>query len=198
MLDELNHRVKNTLATVQAIAMQTLAKAPDLQAFKTAFSARLLALSNTHNLLAADAWTGARLRDIVACELAPYQREDPASGERVHIEGEEVLLSPKLALALSMAIHELATNASKYGALSTGSGRIDVRWQLRAEGRRDRLQLHWVESGGPPVQGATRRGFGTRLITEGLAYELNGEAVLEYAETGVSCRIDVPLSEAAP
>jgi two-component system CheB/CheR fusion protein len=198
MLDELNHRVKNTLATVQAIALQTLAKAPDLESFKTAFSARLLALSNTHHLLAADAWTGARLHDIVAGELAPYQREDGGGGERVHVEGEEVLLSPKLALALSMAIHELATNAIKYGALSTGSGRVDIGWQLKAEGRHDRLQLQWVESGGPPVQASVRRGFGTRLITEGLAYELNGEASLQYEKTGVSCRIDVPLSEVAP
>jgi PAS domain S-box-containing protein len=198
MLDELNHRVKNTLATVQAFAMQTLAKAPDLESFRIAFSARLLALSHTHNLLAADAWTGARLGDIVAGELAPYNREDANGGERVHLCGDEVLLSPKLALALSMAIHELATNASKYGALSTASGRVDIRWQVKAEGRHDRLQLQWVESGGPPVQAPTRRGFGTRMITEGLAYELNGEASLEYAKTGVSCRIDVPLSEAVP
>jgi two-component system CheB/CheR fusion protein len=199
MLDELNHRVKNTLATVQAIAMQTLVKAPDLESFRIAFNARLMALSKTHNLLAADAWTGARLRDIVANELAPFRRGDSESGsERVRILGDEVLLSTKHALALSMAIHELATNASKYGALSASGGCVVVRWQVHAGMPCDRLHLEWTESGGPPVTPPERRGFGTRLITEGLAFELNGEATLAYEKTGVSCVIEVPLSEAAP
>ena len=199
MLDELNHRVKNTLATVQAIATQTLARSPDLETFRTAFSARLLALSKTHNLLAADAWTGARLREMVASELAPYRREDDPP-ERVRIEGEELLLSPKHALALSMAIHELATNASKYGALSLPGGGVSVRWRVEAANpptAADVLHLHWVEHGGPPVDEPTRRGFGTRLITEGLAFELNGQASLHYAKSGVVCDIAVPLSEAA-
>ena len=198
MLDELNHRVKNTLATVQSIALQTLAKAPDLEAFRVAFSARLLALSKTHNLLAADAWTGARLRDIVVGELEPYRREAGVGiSDRVHVVGEEVRLSPKHALALSMAVHELATNAGKYGALSEPAGNISVEWRLRREEGVERLHLEWVESGGPPVREPDRRGFGTRLITEGLAFELNGQAVLTYDATGVKCVIDVPLSEAA-
>jgi two-component system CheB/CheR fusion protein len=199
MLDELNHRVKNTLATVQAIAQQTLAKSANLEEFRVAFGARLLALSKTHNLLAADAWTGARLHDIVAAELAPYLREDhPGGPERARIEGEELLLTPKVALALSMAIHELATNASKYGALSSPSGHVTVQWQTREEPGQRRLHLCWRESGGPPVAPPTRRGFGTRLITEGLSFELNGEASLDYAEAGLSCVIDVTLSEERP
>ena len=201
MLDELNHRVKNTLATVQSIAMQTMARAPDLESFRVAFGARLMALSKTHNLLAADVWTGAQLGDIVAGELAPYLREgepiDAVDGPgRAHLHGGEVRLSPKQALALSMAIHELATNASKYGALSSAAGEVTVRWEVRGDGVDQRLRLHWSEAGGPPVEQPVRRGFGTRLITEGLAFELNGEAVLEYGKTGVSCVIDVPLSEA--
>jgi len=195
MLDELNHRVKNTLATVQAIATQTLAKAPDLESFRVAFHARLMALSKTHNLLAADAWTGARLRDIVAGELEPFQRDEPDADPRVRIRGEEVLLSPKLALALSMAVHELATNASKYGALSGPTGCVEVGWQVPTEDGHAHLRLQWTERGGPPVDTPVRRGFGTRLITEGLAFELNGEATIDYAKSGVVCVIDVPLSE---
>jgi two-component system CheB/CheR fusion protein len=200
MLDELNHRVKNTLATVQAIAIQTMARSPDMEAFRTAFGARLLALSSTHNLLAHDAWTGARLRDIVANELAPYLREGEAGDEaaRAHLAGGEVLLSPKQALALSMAIHELATNASKYGALSGASGEVTVRWRVEDQQGRPWLSLVWTESGGPPVAPPSHRGFGTRLITDGLAFELDGTASLEYKETGVSCVINVPLSEAGP
>jgi two-component system CheB/CheR fusion protein len=199
MLDELNHRVKNALATVQSIAMQTLARAPNLEAFRTAFSARLLALSKTHNLLAADAWTGARLRDVVAGELEPYRREVvPGDGDsRVHILGDDVRLSPKHALALSMAFHELATNAGKYGALSEPTGSVTVRWALHREEGVDWLRLEWTEAGGPPVTEPAGRGFGTRLITEGLAFELNGEASLTYDPTGVKCVIDVPLAEAA-
>ncbi len=199
MLDELNHRVKNTLATVQAIAMQTLTQSTSMDAFRAAFGARLLALSNTHNLLAHDAWTGAQLRDIIASELAPYLRDrDSAEQARARLAGGDLLLNPKMALALSMAIHELATNASKYGALSGTQGDVTVRWHARDEGGQPWLHLSWTESGGPAVTPPARRGFGTRLITEGLAFELDGEATLDYAETGVSCVIHVPLSEAAP
>jgi len=194
MLDELNHRVKNTLATVQAIAMQTVARSPDLQTFQEAFGARLLALSKTHNLLAADAWTGARLRDIVASELEPYQRTG-GDERRIRIAGDDVLLSPKQALALSMAFHELATNASKYGALSSPTGRVTVQWEVSEADGRHALKVHWVESDGPEVTPPSRRGFGSRLITDGLAFELNGDARIEFEKTGVSCVIDVPLFE---
>ena len=115
----------------------------------------------------------------------------------MRISGEEVLLSPKLALALSMAVHELATNASKYGALRGPTGCVEVHWQVRDENGDARLKLQWTERGGPPVDTPVRRGFGTRLITEGLAFELNGEATIDYAKSGVVCVIDVPLSEGA-
>lgn len=201
MLDELNHRVKNTLATVQAIAQQTLAGSSSLTAFRTAFNARLLALSKTHNLLANDAWIGASLRDIVAGELAPYLQVSHGPA-RVHIRGENLQLSPKIALALSMTIHELATNASKYGALSGPQGEVTVRWQRCEAPVGDGpcvpwLKLLWSEAGGPEVLPPVRRGFGTRLITDGVAFELNGDAVLHYEKTGVRCVIQVPLSEDA-
>jgi two-component system CheB/CheR fusion protein len=194
MLGELNHRVKNTLASVQAIAMQTITHSASLEEFRGAFVERLLALSSTHNLLADDAWNGVGLREIVYAELAPYEREGDT---RVALNGEALLLTPKAALALSMALHELATNAGKYGALSVPQGRVDVHWKMREVGGRPWLRLLWTESGGPTVAPPTRHGFGTRLIREGLAFELDGTVVLEFKPGGVVCRVDVPLAELA-
>jgi two-component system CheB/CheR fusion protein len=196
MLGELNHRVKNTLASVQAIALQTLTSSPSLENFQTSFLARLKALSHTHNLLALDAWHGVSLATLVRSELEPYQ--DELHRSRVHLYGEDLQLSPKIALALSMAIHELTTNAVKYGALSTVQGRIDVSWRDQPADRRPWLNLIWQESGGPEVAAPTNRGFGTRLITGGLAYELDGNAVLEFLPAGVRCTIDLPLDEFGP
>ena len=190
LLGELNHRVKNTLASVQAIALQTIAGAPSLDGFKTAFLERLHALSNTHNLLANDAWNGVDLREIVLAELAPYQRAEPS---RVTLAGAELKLEPKTALALSMALHELATNAGKYGALSTSQGRITVEWETHASNEQTWLLLQWTERDGPAVTPPTRRGFGTRLISDGLAYELDGTVELAFEPDGVTCCIDVPL-----
>jgi two-component system CheB/CheR fusion protein len=198
MLAELNHRVKNTLATVQAIAHQTIANAPDLPTFKEGFLSRLLALSHTHNLLARDAWLGAPLTGIINNELAPYRPDDARTNDaRVHLRGDELILPPKHALALSMAMHELATNAGKYGSLSVPEGRVSVTWTTRLQDQRPWLQLQWTESGGPAVSPPTRRGFGTRLINEGVPYELDGEVTLEFPPGGATCIIDIPL-EAAP
>ncbi len=194
MMAELNHRVKNTLATVQAIAQQTIATAPDLPTFRESFLSRLLALSHTHNLLARDAWLGAPLSGLVNNELAPYRPDDArANDARVCLQGDELILPPKHALALSMALHELATNAGKYGSLSVPEGRVSVTWTTHMEGHRPRLQLQWMETGGPAVVPPTRRGFGTRLINEGVPYELDGEVTLEFPPSGVTCTIDVPL-----
>jgi two-component system CheB/CheR fusion protein len=199
MMGELNHRVKNTLATVQAIAQQTIANAPDLPTFTDSFLSRLLALSNTHNLLARDAWLGAPLLGIVNNELAPYRRDSDARSNdtRVRLQGDETTLPPKQALALSMALHELATNAGKYGSLSTPEGQVTVTWTTRLKGQRPWLKLQWTESGGPAVALPTRRGFGSRLIDEGVPYELDGEVTLAFPLGGVTCTIDVPLDEIA-
>ena len=193
MLGELNHRVKNTLASVQAIALQTLTASPSLADFKTGFLARLKALSQTHNLLAQEAWSGVSLATLVRGELAPYQDEQGAP--RVRLHGEDLKLSPRVALALSMAFHELTTNAMKYGALSETGGTIDVSWVVRLVNRRPWLNLSWLETGGPHVAIPTTHGFGTRLITGGLAYELDGDATLEFLPAGVRCTLALPLSE---
>ncbi len=191
MLAELNHRVKNTLASVQAIAYQTLAISPDMEAFRESFLSRLLALSQTHNLLAQGEWNGASLTALIENELAPYQRDDG----RVHVtlEGDDITLAPKQALALSMGLHELATNAGKYGALSEADGQVAVKWWTRTVGEWERLHLQWTETGGPAVSPPKKRGFGSRLIDEGLTYELGGEVDLQFPSSGVTCRIEIPL-----
>ncbi len=196
LLGELNHRVKNTLASVQSIALHTLFGAASLEAFKDVFISRLLALSNTHNLLAADAWKGVGLREIVSAELVPYRRIGRNQGQtQAELQGEDVTLTPKTALALAMALHELTTNAAKYGALSVPQGRVAVHWELRQRDARSWLHLQWRESDGPKVTPPTRKGFGSRLISDGLAYELDGTVSLEFPPEGVVCSIDFPLSE---
>lgn len=192
MLAELNHRVKNTLASVQSIALQTIAGTASSKEFRDNFMARLQALSNTHNLLAVDAWNGVDLREIVLGELAPYRRDGAA---RVDVSCDDLQLTPKTALALSMALHELTTNAVKYGALSVPQGGVAVHCELRHRHGTPWLHMAWREHGGPPVAAPTRRGFGSRLIAEGLAFELDGSVSLEFDRDGVVCIIDVPLSE---
>ncbi len=194
MLGELNHRVKNTLASVQSIAMLTLSNTPTPEAFRTTFLARLQALSMTHNLLARDEWHGAELRELVLIELAPYQRDDHV---RVTLTCDLMHLKPKTALALSMAIHELTTNAVKYGALSVPGGHVTVHCEPRRVGGARRLRIEWREQGGPAVSPPTRRGFGSRLITDGLAYELDGTVSLDFDPAGVICTIEMPIEEPA-
>jgi two-component system CheB/CheR fusion protein len=179
---------------VQAIAQQTLRGAASVEDFQDAFMARLMSLSKTHNLLAHGGWSGTGLRELVEGELQPYQHDDEA---RVEIRGEPVILSSKAALALSMALHELATNAAKYGALSVPSGVVAVHWELATENSQH-LNLRWAERGGPQVSQPARFGFGHRLITEGLAYELDGDVVLEFAPTGVVCEMDIPIPAPPP
>ena len=191
MLQELNHRVKNSLASVQAIAMHTLSSATTLADFKPAFMARLMALSNTHNLLAVDAWSSVGLSEIIASELAPYDHHGEG---RADLAGEDVQLGPNAALALAMAVHELATNAGKYGALSVPEGRVVVDWETRPADGGTRLRLRWREQHGPPVVPPQRKGFGSRLITEGLTMELDGTATLAFEPTGLVCCIDVLLA----
>jgi two-component sensor histidine kinase len=182
LLDELNHRVKNTLATVQAIAQQTLRGSPEPAAFAQAFEARLLALSQTHNALTDGQWTGAGLRTILNQELSPHGQE------RVSLSGDDVQLPPRIALALGMAFHELATNAAKYGALSR-DGRLNVTWRVQD----DTLQVEWREQGGPPAVAPSRRGFGSRLIERTITGELRGAISLDYRPEGLLCVFSAPL-----
>lgn len=182
LINELNHRVKNTLATVQSIASQTLRWASDAPSARAAFEARLMALSATHDLLTAESWHGARLDGVVTQALAPF-----ISVQRPQIDrfGPAVWLTAPHALALSLALHELATNAAKYGALSVPDGRASVRWDVRD----DELTLAWREEGGPPVLASPRSGFGSRLLQRNLARELHGQVDLDFAREGVRCEI---------
>jgi signal transduction histidine kinase/FixJ family two-component response regulator len=188
LVNELNHRVKNTLTTVQSFALQTLRNASSLAEGRKAFDARLIALSKAHDVLVRENWESAELREIVADALAAYAQG--ASG-RLAIGGPDLRMRPSAALAISMALHELATNAVKYGALATGSGTIALAWQVD-----DHFELSWTERGGPAVVAPTRRGFGTRLIQQGLPHEFGGANVaLNFAPEGVACVIRAPLHE---
>jgi PAS domain S-box-containing protein len=185
LLAELNHRVKNTLATVQSIAARSFRDgAADAHAME-AFEGRLLALSKTHDLLTKGWWEGALLRDLVRNELSPYGGE----GARFSVEGPDLRLEPDAALALGMAFHELATNAAKYGAFAKPSGKVRVVWEVAAASER-RLRLRWTESGGPPVEEPGRQGFGSQLIGRGLAHQLDGEVQLHYEASGVVYTLD--------
>jgi two-component sensor histidine kinase len=190
LLDELNHRVKNTLSTVQAIASQTLRTNADPADFREAFEARLMALSATHNLLTATNWVSADLREVAQLEFRPY------GPERYRLAGPSVALSPAQALALGMLFHELATNAAKHGALAAGEGQVEVAWRVATPDGRAELEIDWTEHGGPPVMPPTRRGFGSRLIQRSLQGQLGGEAALDYAPDGVRCHIRLPLTRA--
>lgn len=186
LIHELNHRVKNTLATVQAIAVQSLRGAASPEAARETFTARLMALAKAHDVLTRESWEGADLMDVVTGAVEPHRA---AGRERFDLSGPRVRLSPAMALSIAMALHELATNAAKYGALTTEGGRVAVAWRVE-EGA---LRLEWRESGGPPVAAPTRRGFGTRLIERGLASELRGEVRLAFEASGVVCTMAAPL-----
>ena len=192
LINELNHRVKNTLATVQAIASQSFRPGEDPQRARQLFTSRLLALANAHNILSREGWDGADLPDIVAEALRPFDHEN-----RIHVEGPRVRLTAKAALSLALALHELATNAVKYGALSTDAGTVDIAW-FTAPGEADapdRLSFVWEEKGGPAVATPARRGFGSRLLERSLAAEMSGTVSLAFKPTGLRCEIEVPLEE---
>ncbi|HYF54359.1 MAG TPA: PAS domain S-box protein [Salinarimonas sp.] len=189
LIHELNHRVKNTLATVQAIAGQSLRAAASPEAARETFTARLVALAAAHDVLTRESWEGADLLDVVTAALEPHRAEGQG---RFDLSGPPVRLTPAMALSIAMALHELATNAAKYGALSGEAGRVAVAWQVED----DVLTLAWRESGGPLVERPSRRGFGTRLIERGLASELKGEVQLRYEPTGVVCLMTAPLTAA--
>lgn len=183
LLNELNHRVKNTLATIQAITIQTLRTARDLPSAREAVDRRIGSMARAHDLLTSRAWTGAILMDVVMRAL------DAFTLAQVNLFGGAVEVSPKHALALSLALHELATNATKYGALSCPAGRVTVQWSVQ-EGM---LQLSWEETGGPPVSPPTQRGFGSRLLEDLVASDLDGHTKLNYEASGLRCTISAKL-----
>jgi PAS domain S-box-containing protein len=181
LINELNHRVKNTLATLQSIATLTARRATSVEEFSAQFSARLMALSDTHNLLTASGWERAPLAELLAKELRPY------SPEQFRLDGPDLMFGAPQALAMGMIIHELATNAAKHGALSTADGCVFVSWtEPDVDGR---TSLDWVESGGPAVKTPSRTGFGSRLIATSLKGDLGGSAELDYAAKGLRARL---------
>ena len=185
LLAELNHRVKNSLAVVQSIAHQTFRRDDVPREARKSFDDRLVALAAAHNLLTLSNWESAAVADIAAAAL----QADGANKGRVVLSGPPVKLLPREALALAMALHELATNAVKYGALSNDSGRVDLQWSRDAA----RLTLRWVESGGPAVSKPTRRGFGSVLLERSLAQDLNGTVDIDYRPQGLTCAIALPV-----
>lgn len=191
LINELNHRVKNTLATVQSITSQTLRNAATTQEAKDALEGRLLALSRTHDVLTRENWEAAELREIVAQAVEPYRGEGE---DRFHLKGPQVRLPPRMALAIAMALQELATNAVKYGALSNATGRVRIAWAVDRREAPARLHLQWQETGGPPVEAPTRRGFGTRLIERSLAQDLDGQVKIVFDPAGLVCSVEAPIA----
>jgi PAS domain S-box-containing protein len=187
---EVNHRVNNTLAAMQSVAAQTARKAETAAEFKDAFQERLRALARVHRLLARRCWAGIPLGELAEAQVAPHLGGKVG---RLRASGPEISLSPGAAVALGMALSELAANAADHGALSAPGGYVRLRWEIEARTDGDRLLLRWAEEGGPPVRPPLGRGFGSRLVERGLPQELRAEARLLFEPSGLRCEIDVPL-----
>jgi two-component sensor histidine kinase len=187
LIQELNHRVKNTLATIQAISRMTIRNSHDMAAFEQAFSARLLALSSTHNLLTESAWSGVELSELLAKELEPFR-----VGPHLLLSGPAVALTSKVAIALGMSIHEMATNAVKHGAFQAGGGSVRISWFM-SEGN---LTLEWHERCGHPIVPPSRQGFGSRLIQQTIVRELQGTVDMIYNKNGLHATFTIPLTSA--
>ncbi|MEW5685638.1 MAG: sensor histidine kinase [Pseudomonadota bacterium] len=191
MVNELNHRVKNTLATVQSIVAQTMRGAEMSLRARETLTSRILALSKAHDVLTDEQWSGADLSEIAAQAAQPFL---VGLGEgRIRLSGPSIRVPPKTAIAIALALHELATNAVKYGALSVPEGHVEFSWEISRSGRRRDLHAAWREVDGPHVSPPTRAGFGTRLIQRGLAADLNGQVEIAYPASGVICTIDACL-----
>ena len=191
LMAELDHRVKNTLANIQALVVQTSRSAESLTGFVEGLDGRIHAMAKAHSLLSESRWEGVSIIRLLHEELDLY-------GERNHgfsLHGPNIVLTPKSALALSLAVHELATNAAKYGAFSTTAGKVEVNWVIASGGG---IEICWRESGGPVVPPPTRRGFGSTLIERALAMETSGGATISYAATGVVCDVSLPASSISP
>lgn len=193
LLAELSHRVKNTLASVRSIAAQTLRSAPSIDSFGPAFDGRLKALALAHGVLTRAGWGDADLKGLLEQILKPF--EGGRAGQVV-LTGPSARLPARQVVVMSLMLHELATNAAKYGALSATGGRLSVEWRIDRYESRAAMRLRWTESGGPPVRPPTRRGFGTALIERSIAHELDGSATFDYRPEGLVCQLAFPLEAA--
>ena len=187
---ELQHRIKNSLAMVSAIANQTI-RGDDMEAARTAFTGRLMTLSRAHDILVQTSWVSAPIKDVIEGALASHR---PGQG-RIEAGGPELLLPPKSALAIAIAVHELATNAAKYGALSNDQGKVNIFWETTARGDKSSFHFNWVEKGGPHVvePEQSKRGFGTRLIERMLKGDFGGEVLVDFKPGGLVCAFNAPL-----
>ncbi len=189
LIDELNHRVKNTLSTVQSIVHQSLRSNTDPTAIRESIESRIFALSRSHDLLSHQNWEGVDLGTLIDSALEPFVVSGEAA--RIAIDGPNIRLSPKATLALGIAFHELASNAVKNGAFSNDVGKIQVAWTTETQPTGERLKLSWRETDGPVVVPPANKGFGSQVIERGLAHELEGKVTLAYLSRGVECTIDV-------
>ena len=190
LLAELDHRVKNTLANIQALVRHASRATPGAEGFVADLNGRLRAMAKAHSLLSLSRWDGAGLRSLVEEELNPHLGEE-AGAARVMLDGPDIRLRPKAALAVSLALHEVVVNAARHGALSVPGGRVRLAWRIEGAG----LVLDWREEGGPAVVPPARRGFGTLIIERSLAYEVGGRSRLDFAPAGLAWRADLPLAQ---
>jgi two-component sensor histidine kinase len=189
---ELTHRSKNLLTVIQAIMRQTASNCGSIEDFESRFAARLQSLAGSHDLLVQEDWQGASMREIVRSQLGHYSDRD---GPQIELAGEPLQIPPDAAQHIGMALHELATNAAKYGALSTPSGKVQISWRtLQAPDGNSMCELSWEESGGPPVERPARRGFGRVVIERTVARALHGEVRIDYAATGLRWTLEFPRS----
>lgn len=191
LMRELTHRSKNLLAVIQAMARQTARHVGSIDAFLDQFSARLQALASSHDLLVQESWHGASLYELMRSQLAHHLDR---SGPQLSINGPPMVLKPEAAQSLALAVHELATNAAKYGALSVPAGRVDVTWRRLGEADDGAIDILWTEEGGPAVQPPMRSGFGSLVIERNLSRTLDAEVTLTFAKEGVTCHIIIPAS----
>ena len=191
LLEELHHRIKNVLATVMAIASQSLRNADSVEHGREAIEHRLLSLGRVHDLLLKTNWTSATLESIVRTAIDPFDK-----GARFTVEIPDINVSPSAVLPLAMILNELCTNAVKYGALTNDKGNVAISATINAP--KERFAFTWAETDGPPVQIPTRQSFGTRLIEQGFVGELRGKAHLSFEPTGVVCNLDIPLASLLP
>jgi PAS domain S-box-containing protein len=192
LMRELTHRSKNLLAVIQAMARQTARHAGSIDGFLEHFSARLQALARSHDLLVQEEWHGVGLVELVRSQLAPYLDR---TGSQITVDGPLVMLRPEAAQSLGLALHELAINAVRFGALSTPSGRISIAWTWQPGGERPAVEIVWAESGGPEVGAPVQRGFGSLVVERNLARALEAGVELTFDREGVRCRITIPVTQ---